>query len=176
MIKTLLPLTVFLYLSQALVIAIGCIEAEWLTYCFLAAVALSFVLGLANIIFAVADRKTAFKTALGKSMVFKLVLIPYYILNFAEFIILLAGGAVTAFAPLFWPALLPILLTAFLICCFSYFIMISTSALNIVALIRERRGVNPVFALVNVVLQFVPVADVLDTVYLYNYLKNKTVP
>lgn len=169
--KTLLPLTAALYLSDVLFIILGCIDVDWLAYLYLAMIPVILILAVLNIVCAIANRKTTLRSSVKNALIFKLILIPHYIMSFVVGIILVIVGIFSAFT-IFWLASLPVLLLVFLFCLFTYFVMVSTGTYTVVSLLRERKELNLPFVVINIVCQFIFVLDLISTAYLLYYIKN----
>lgn len=170
--KTLFPLTAALYFSDVLFIILGCIEADWLAYFYLAMIPTTIILAVLNIVFALVSRKTNLRSSVKNALIFKLVLIPHYIMSFVISVILVIVGIFSVFT-IFWLASLPVLLIVFLLYIFTYFVMVSTGAYTVVSLLRERKALNLPFVVINIVCQFIFVLDLISTAYLLYYIKNK---
>lgn len=178
--KFLIPLAVVLYIADVLFIVIGCIPEEsasdapvtiWLIL-----ISLGLVFALLNIIFsAVLSGKREYDAYVSarRAFVFKLIFIPHYIFAFVFFIILIIGGFASILT-VFFVAAIPILLIAFLLWAYTYFIMVSTGVDLIFSLWKNRESLGTLRMIAVAVCQFFFIADIISAAYIMSYAKEQT--
>lgn len=165
--------TVLNYLLVIWFIVIGCFEEvpDVLSYIPLIMIAVSVLFSIANIIFAIASKKTKVLPCAKTTMVCKCSMIVFHIINFILAIIIGILGVFSVIT-IFWLASLPLLFVAFLFMLYGYLMILSSSANLIFAFIRHRKRMNQFYFYVFIVLLCLPVLDVFASVYIDNYVYN----
>ncbi len=122
---------------------------------------LSLILGLVNLIFAftkINDNNGTIKI----TMISKLVLVPYFIINFLVCALLIAGFAFI-FTILSTIILIPLFVLA------NFLTMLVTSSYNISYLINKfkNKEINLLTFFIHFIFQLVFIGDIIDTIYIY---------
>ncbi|MGM9971503.1 MAG: hypothetical protein ACI35W_03775 [Anaeroplasmataceae bacterium] len=128
------------------------------------------VLGIANLFFLIFKKNELQDSIIRDTMIYKIVLIPFYIFSFILGFAFLLVGSLAGFT-IFFLATIPLLFVVFLIMVFTYIAMIGTSANNIVLLVKNRDKNGIVFTIVNIILQLIFVIDLIDSIFLYIHYK-----
>jgi len=146
-------------------------EFPYVTMC---AVLLTCVLALVNIAVALISLilgKRQLSLSLRDIMVFKLILIPYYIGNYVLWLVVYLGSALFLVPPLvfyFAPIFLLTWATLPFVVAFTYLTMLGTSAHAITKLVALRRdgAITTGELVIHILLQLTFVLDVADSIYL----------
>jgi hypothetical protein len=167
--KLLIAFVIFVYLVPVSLILIYYILSTRETYAAIFLIPLSLMLLVCALVFAniicavyslIYSRTLTFKTV----MIFKLSLIPFYIVNFACW---LTSSMVFHIAIIVWP-FIPYIIV------YTYFTIFGTSVYVITKLLTLRRDriITTKQFIIHTIWQIVFLADVIDSIYLS--IKNKT--
>jgi hypothetical protein len=134
-------------------------------YC-IAMCLICLLIAFLNILLAFLNLNKDIKMPYKTTMIIKIVMIPYYIINFFIWAIFVIG-TLNPFLIIFLP-----LIVAFSIVT-TYFIMLATSAQNIVCLIKQFFKEKSLSCLIYAIFHFIFCADVIAAIMLYsNYKQN----
>ena len=171
--STLIPLIISLYLMDISIFLVGNEKYPWLDYIFYCFVILSMILVLVAIIMAIILGKRLKSPGVYKAcMIANLVLIPHMILCFVVAIVIMSLG-VASIITIFWLASIPTILIGFCVMVFLYFVSLAINSSDIIKLFHQRHDNGYIFTLINVVILFIPVANVIDSVFLFSYFNGK---
>lgn len=147
-------------------------ELTWPLWAFFVFLGISIVLAIVNLVVAIKNRKKPDPNVFRATLLVKLIMIPFHIFNFVIMIVVFAGGLLSL-ATIFFLASAPLLFIAWLISCFGYMVLISTSIHSIFQLVGQRKKVNIAITILGIVLQCVYFADIVISIYLYSDFKKK---
>lgn len=152
--KIMVPYVICLYMIEISFFLVNIFS--FMTYVFFGICILSFCLGIANILLSTLrkDNEKVYK----ETLIFKSILIPYYVVAFIILLVLLFIGLVSI------TFVLPFALIALVSLLFTYFVMVSTSVGNIVSILKSDETI--VWKVVNTICQFIFIADYIDAIYL----------
>ena len=130
----------------------------------LAFLIISTILGLVNLIIALTNKQD---NVIKTTMISKLILIPYFIINFIICLLLTIG-----FSFIFTILSAFILIPLFIL--FTFMTMIVTSSYNISYLINKfkHKEINIIVFIMYFILQCVFICDIIDTIYIYKTGEN----
>lgn len=130
----------------------------------LAFLIISTILGLVNLIMAFTNKQD---NVIKMTMISKLILIPYFIINFIICMLLTIG-----FSFVFTILSTIILIPLFIL--FTFMTMIVTSSYNISYLINKfkQKEINIITFIMHLILQCVFICDIIDTIYIYKNDEN----
>lgn len=128
---------------------------------------ISIILGLVNLIMAFTNTNTNNNDIVKITMISKLVLIPYFIINFIICTLLIIGFA---FVLTIFSTFILIPLFVFI----TYMTMIITSSYNISYLINmfKNKEIDFISFILHFIFQLVFICDVIDTIYIYKSNEN----
>lgn len=168
--KLMIPLTISTYCIALFLILAGALDERWPVYLWLVSIAVSFVLSIANVFNAAAFKHNE-ENIYRDSLIFKILLIPFFIANFILGI-LVAVTSIFSIFTLFFFASIPLAIIALLMMVFAYWLMLSTSSYSIVLRLKIITiGKTPVKDLIIIVLHFIFVLDVIAAIILYRDYK-----
>ena len=172
--KLVIPLIVILYMLVACLCLIAATTKMIFVYAFYVLGMLAFALIVMNIINALLGNYNN-ENIYKETLIYKIVLIPFYIFNFVVGILVAFVAVFAALSVWFFIAAIPLVLISIIMIIFTYLLMISLGSYNIVTLIKRiRRGESRDIKLdiLTLVLHFIFVVDVLGAIVLYKNEKN----
>ena len=168
----LIPLIVSLYLTCVVFFMVNI--AYFFVYIYYGMVLINIILIFINILYSIINKKELTPIIYKETMIFKIVLIPYFIFNFIMGIIIVFMG-IASILTIFFFASLPLIFISFLVGVASYMVVLASSSYNVVLLIKETKKKTAIFNIIMIILNFIFIADVIASVitYVNNYKKEE---
>ena len=168
--KFIIPLIVSLYLTCISFFMVNVLD--WFMYVFYGLVVLNIILIIINILYPIINHKKLNPKSYKEIMIYKLILIPYFIFNFVVGVVILLMGLLS-FITIFFFAGIPLLLMAFLVCVASYVVILATSSYEIILLIKGMNKKTVIFNIIMIILNFIYVLDVVGSIITFINYKNE---
>ena len=169
--KLMIPLTLSTYAIAAFLILSVYIDKKWPLYSWLIAAIVCFLLSLINIIYAIFKRKE--DGIYRDSLIFKLILIPFFIFNFILTILIISTSVFSIFTAFFF-ASLPLILVGALTVLYAYLLLLSTSIYSVKVKLRNiYKSKNPIKDIILVVFHFIFILDVIAAIIFYKDYKKR---
>jgi len=168
--RLMIPLTISTYCIALFLTLTAILDTRWPVYLWLVSIVVSFILSLANVCYAIIGKHEE-SNIYRDSLIFKIVLIPFFIANFILGILVAVSSLFSVFT-LFFFASIPLFIIALLMMVFAYWLMLSTSSYSIV--LRLKKVViskAPIKDVLIIVLHFIFVLDVFAAIILYRDYK-----
>lgn len=165
--KMLYTIIGLLYLMQIFFIIGGTYKKDF-NWPFYVAIAVSIIIIILSLIYILKTLTSNSNNLINfkETRNIKFILIPYFIINFVIGLLLALGSLVLIY---FLPFMVVILI---LMICFTYLIVFTTSIANIKVMFLNRSK-DPYYYLVQILLHFIFVLDVISAALVYN--KNKSI-
>ena len=160
---------VLMYATQVSFFLVGISGIDIFLWILIIVGLLSLIIGLINVIFGVINIFRGQKNPLVMTLVCKIILIPWYIINFVIWALLVVGF-MNPFLILGIPILLVIGIS------FTYMYMICTSSLNIsyaFNLIKNKAIKNKPLLIVSMIFHFILCLDVVGSIMIFGACKEK---
>lgn len=167
--RLMIPMIISLYLMQIcfIIYFAGDDTLFRMAYIGLAFSAVSAILAIFNFAFALLKKNTDEKSVYKLTMITKIVLIPFYVISFFFAAIIIISGVVVIFF------VIPFFVISFIIWIFTYIVLVTSGIYNVVFLFRQRGKKDIVYLGIHIVLHFLFIADLVDSIVLYSTAKKK---
>ena len=174
--KTLIPLVIVHYLFMITGILIFVIDdtafVQLMSIINLILVPIGLITIVMNIINAFKHRNDSLDSSAKEIMIFKILMIPYYISSFI-FGVIFAFVGLISLVTIFWLASFPLVLVAILMLIYNYITMISTSSHILFKLYKEYKNYSSITSVIIAMSQLIMVIDVFGAIFLYIRVKEK---
>ena len=140
-------------------------------YIFYGLILLNTILIIINILYPIINFKKLTPKSYKEIIIYKIILIPYFIFNFVVGVIILLMGLLS-FITIFFFAGIPLILMAFLVCVASYMVILATSSYEVIILIKGINKKTIIFNIIMIILNFMYVLDVIGSTITFVKYKN----